>query len=640
MLARPRLWFWAAGLMLAIAGCKNSRPAVEPFDYSEPAPVSSLPPPEPPTGDLNLAATSTPLPEPPSQELTLASYQEKEKPPEKPRPGLEERLKLPPGLPGANAPMIDLRGKKEAERRQIIDRYFPALPPAEDVPPGALGPGDKPLTLADLQRLARANSPTVRQAAAAVDAARGVAIQVGLWPNPRVGYEGDSIGQGNGNGPRTAGIQGGFVEQTVITVHKRKLAREAAEVDVKNAELALRRAEIDLTTAVRRGYFSVLTARRALEVGRAYVALTSVVYAIQVGRLRGGFAAVYEVHQARVLATQARATLLQARNRYLAEWRRLAAALGLPKMPLTELAGDVDLPVPRFHQDDVLPIVLTRHTDVLTAANSITRAQVALRAAEVQPFPDVDLRYMAQKDNTTLPFGVVHSVLVGVQIPVFNHNQGAIAEAQANLGRAGEEPARVRNDLTSQVATAFQRYDTARALVLVYRDQVLPDQVRAYRGIYQRYDKGEGEKEAVVNFNDIITSQQTLADALRSYLDALGDLWDSVVDIANLLQLDDLHGDGVCPPSEHDICPVPQLAPLQTKPRSEETAPMPRAAPEATKQQPAPALRRVSPVPAATPAPSSQARSQAPEEGASSKVPFAVWQLKENRRAGFRACTS
>src|SRR5206468_4280299 len=103
--------------------------------------------------------------------------------------------------------------------------------------------------------------------------------------------------------------------------------------------------------------------------------------------------------------------------------------------------------------------------------------------------------YMAQKDNTTPPFGVIHSVLLGVQVPVFNRNQGGILEAEGNLGRVSLEPARVRNDLTAQVAAAFQRYDNSRTLVMLYRDQILPDQVRAYRGIYQRYDKGEGDKE-------------------------------------------------------------------------------------------------------------------------------------------------
>jgi outer membrane protein, heavy metal efflux system len=284
--------------------------------------------------------------------------------------------------------------------------------------------------------------------------------------------------------------------------------------------------------------------------------LSTEIFSIQVARLRLGEATFYETLQARVLATQARAGIIQTRNRYLAEWRRLAASLGLPEMPLTQMTGDIDAPVPRFGQAEVLAIVLGKHTDVLTAANGINRSRLALRLAEVQPIPDVDLRYMAQRDNTTPPFGVVHSLVVGVQMPVFNRNQGAIHAAQANLMRAEEEPARVRNELTTLVAAAFQRYDNARAVTMLYRDQIVPDQVRAYRGIVQRYDRAEGE---ALNFNDIITSQQTMVEAINRYLESIGEMWDAVVEVANLLQLDDLLSDGVCPLIELDRCPIPEL---------------------------------------------------------------------------------
>lgn len=609
MFARPRLWSWGASLLLAVAGCKNARPIAVPVERPERS-SGPLVFPSPPPAPVSAGPTSVLPDEPVHEGLQLASYQEPA--PQQPRTPLGERLKLPVELPGTRAPLIELP-RKDPERKQAIDRHFPALPSPEAPPPAAPGPAGKPLTLADLQQLARSNSPTIRQAAAAVEAAQGVAVQVGLYPNPRVGYQSDTITQAN-----SAGLQGGFIEQTLKTGHKLKLARTAAQVDVENADLALRRAEIDLTTQVRRGFFNVLTARRALDVGRAYAGLTGEVYAIQVSRLRVGEAAVYEVLQARVLATQARVAIVQVHNRYLAEWQRLTATLGMPEMPLTELAGDVDLPVPRFEQLDVLPKVLEGHTDVRTAANSVTRAQAALRLAEVLPLPDLDLKYLAQRDNTTPPFGVVHSVALGIQVPVFNHNQGGIREAQANLARANEEPARVRNELTAQVAAAFLRYDNARALVLTYRDQLLPDQVRAYRSIFQRYDKGE---TAALNFNDIITSQQTLADAIRNYLEAIGGLWDAVVDVANLLQLDDLLGDGGCSTEEHDVCPIPRLVPLRIQ-----------ALPDAESPETA-ALRQVAytveePTPTALPAPD-QAK----------KVRFEVWQLKGNRRIGFRVCT-
>ena len=60
--------------------------------------------------------------------------------------------------------------------------------------------------------------------------------------------------------------------------------------------------------------------------------------------------------------------------------------------------------------------------------------------------------------------------------------------------------------------------------------------MQSYRAIYQRYQQDAD----TVDFNDVVTSQQTLASAVSTYIQALGDQWQSVVDMAGLLQLDDL----------------------------------------------------------------------------------------------------
>ena len=74
------------------------------------------------------------------------------------------------------------------------------------------GPNGRPYTLADLQRLAAANSPTLRQAASDVEAARGVMIQAGLYPNPTIGYEARPD-----NNNTASGTQGTFIDQVIKT---------------------------------------------------------------------------------------------------------------------------------------------------------------------------------------------------------------------------------------------------------------------------------------------------------------------------------------------------------------------------------------------------------------------------------------
>ena len=227
-----------------------------------------------------------------SQAIKRAAHAEPA-PPDKKR---ESPFQIPEGFPGGNAPPIvlpPLKPENEKARTAIIDKLYPPLPNLGPDPKPVPGPEGKPLTLADLQRLALANSPAVRQAAANVEAARGAAIQAGAYPNPTLSFESNAAGT---NG--TAGLQSLGLQQVIKTANKQQLTRAAATMDLANAELALRRAETDLTSQVRGGYFAVLVASESMTVSAALAKLTMNVYDIQVDMVRkGGISASYEPAQ-------------------------------------------------------------------------------------------------------------------------------------------------------------------------------------------------------------------------------------------------------------------------------------------------------------------------------------------------------
>src|SRR5262249_30469104 len=145
------------------------------------------------------------------------------------------------------------------EREKAIREAYPRLIPAAAV---LLAEG-APLSLADLQQIALANSPVLTQAKADMEAAYGRVIQAGLHPNPTVGYEADQVQ----NGPRptnNAGQQGAFLNQLLKFPGKLSLSRAVTGFDYVNAQVALRKAEIDVAQAVRSNYFSVLIARESI----------------------------------------------------------------------------------------------------------------------------------------------------------------------------------------------------------------------------------------------------------------------------------------------------------------------------------------------------------------------------------------
>src|SRR5205807_1557597 len=98
-----------------------------------------------------------------------------------------------------------------------------------------------------------------------------------------------------------------------------------------------------------------------------------------------------------------------------------------------------------------------------------------------------------------------------------------------------EEPHRVEVALTNTLATAYMGYKNNLEALEYYRRFILPDQVRAYRGIFDRR-----QIDQTSQFGDLVAAQQALATGVSSYLGILGTLWTSVTSVADVLQTDDL----------------------------------------------------------------------------------------------------
>ena len=368
------------------------------------------------------------------------------------------------------------------------------------------------LELPGLQWEAAANHPAIRVATAAVESARGAALQAGLPPNPSFGFEGDSIAQGG-----TAGMLGGKIEQMIKTAGKLRLAQSAALIDVVNAEVALRRTQIDLATQVRSAYFGILVAEENLRLSHALSRFAEAMFRVQVDQVRAGQAAPFEPLTMRALTEQARVVLAQSRNRYQAAWRQLGAAVGRPDLQPTALAGFAAMGEPMLDYDAVRQRMLECHTDLVTAANTVNKTRYNLSLARVTPIPDVNLKLVVQKDHTTPPFATTTNVEIGLPIPVWDRNQGGIRQAEAEVSKAVEDIPRIRLDLLAKLADANERYLTNRQTVDTYLLRILPDQVRAYRGVVQRSQQ-EPDR---ATFGDIVTAQQQLNAYLTAYLAAL-----------------------------------------------------------------------------------------------------------------------
>jgi cobalt-zinc-cadmium efflux system outer membrane protein len=264
-----------------------------------------------------------------------------------------------------------------------------------------------------------------------------------------------------------------------------------------------------------------------------------------------GEAAPYEPLQLRVLTTQARATLVRAEQDAIASWRILAAAIGVPDLNVTAIDGNIDCAVPNITYEEAMERLSAVHTDIQMAQNLVRKQQTLVTLADRTPIPNLDMTVVVQRDHTFEPGTNTYNLLLGGEIPVLNRNQGNRISTRADLFKAGQQVAEVRLNLTSDLAKTYGVYRANRELADSFKTEGLSDQVRAYRGVYQRYLADPNG----VSFNDVIVAQQTLASVLTQYLDILQSQWQSVVDLGELLQVEDLFQMGPLSP----VAPIPSL---------------------------------------------------------------------------------
>ncbi len=448
--------------------------------------------------------------------------------------GSSDPLKLPPELPGTQTPdlIAPLRDKLDPQAYQEeLKRLYPE---PSMIPSNAIAmpdPAGGVSALESLHELARQNHPGLKAAVANVEVARGLMIQAGLPPNPSVGYQADTVRTIN-----TPGYHGAYLQQTVVTAQKLGLAAEAAAVDYANAMVEQRKTWITVMTEIRRAYFDVLAARQRMVLASAFFDLTHRAYEAQIQLVTAGEAAPYEPLQLRVILTQARASVIKSQQESIAAWRRLGAAVGCPDLQATPIDGRIDCSVPAIQYEEALARMNAVHTDLEMAENAVRKQQTLVELADRQVIPDVNVGFVLQRDYTFEPGTTTYNLMLGGDLPVLNRNQGNRIARRAEAVRASQQVQNTRNTLTAALANAFGKYEANRQLAESFQSEALRDQVRAYRGVYQRYLADP----ASVSFNDVIVAQQTVAQVLNQYLDILQSQWQSLVDIGELLQVDDL----------------------------------------------------------------------------------------------------
>jgi outer membrane protein, heavy metal efflux system len=290
-----------------------------------------------------------------------------------------------------------------------------------------------PLKTWDLPRLSLAAlyfNPALEEALASVAGAQAAVVTAGARPNPTL-----SAAPGIPS-PYLFGLN---LALPIETAGKRGIRIEKAKSLLEAARFSLAETTWKTYVGVRAALVNRLLALRQLELSRAEEQLLSGRVDLLEARLRAGEISRPDVDSARVALSNVQLAVRAAEGQVSETKTALAAAIGIPVSGLD--ATEVSWPgFDRLPAEDSLSAnsiqrdaVLNR-LDVRRALASYAAAESDLRLEIAKQRPDIEIGpgYQYEERNNFFTVGA------SLTVPIFNRNQGPIAEAEARRKAAAD----------------------------------------------------------------------------------------------------------------------------------------------------------------------------------------------------------
>ncbi|WP_437226899.1 TolC family protein [Planctomicrobium sp. SH661] len=399
----------------------------------------------------------------------------------------------------------------------------------EEVPPSPAAPGNElrpipengnrlasvqvGLTLEMLEQIALENNPSITQAGASASKASGFRKQVGMYPNPNIGYSGQQLDDAG------TAQHLGYVEQEVVTAHKLKLNQRVLDQEVQSQLWEVEAQRYRVLTDVRQRFYDALAAqqRRDLAIDFEKVAQEGVrVAELRRQALEGS---VPEVLQTEIQLNEVQLIRQRSEIAYHAAWQQLIAVAGIPHMAPSPLVGELRVSSEKRDWDSTYLQLVGGSPAIQAARARVSRAVANMDRQDVQAIPNLQTLTSAGYD-----YGTNHSMIqvqMGIALPIFNQNIGNISAAQAEYCRAAQEVRRLELSLQSQLAVAAQQYDSAAVTVERYEKNILPMARQTLELSEKAYGAGE------FGFLQVLVARRTFFDSNLQYNEALQNLADA-----------------------------------------------------------------------------------------------------------------
>ena len=210
-------------------------------------------------------------------------------------------------------------------------------------------------------------------------------------------------------------------------------------------------------------------------------------------RLAVGAVSALDASQAHIALAQNRVDLAKAQQQAEDERAYIASAIGLPVDALADVRINFDAlerVYPDIPADDVRRQAVLNRADVMQALAEYAASQAALQLEIARQYPDIHIgpgyTFDAGADKFLLP-------LSAVSLPLFNRNQGPIAEAGARRAQAAARVNAVQAQAINDSARAARNYRSALDYLRL-AESLLSAQQQRLQDMQKTFQAGETDR--------------------------------------------------------------------------------------------------------------------------------------------------
>lgn len=389
-------------------------------------------------------------------------------------------------------------------------RAADVAPPAIPVPPPSLR-----LSLEDAQALFLRQNLDLIVAKYGIDYARGQEITARLFPNPvlSVGTAG-SMTQG-----RTLGRSGQVypqVQQLFELAGKRGYRIESAGYGTKGAEAAFEDAIRQLGFTLKETYFRVQVSQRRLALAEENRDRFARILDINTVRFKKGFIAEVDLIRIRLQVVDFQSQVIAATQESESARADLRILLQLPASTILELTTELEYRRMEPDLQALQRVALEARPDLRQKRLARSQRAADLKLAQAYRYPDVTVGAGYSIQGPQGPDNPQQIGLsLGIPLPIFNRNQGGIAQGEVGVVTADAELQKALLEVENQVDIAYRTLLRSRTLVEAYQKGVLDDARQTFTIVERAYERGGA------TILDLLDAARTARAIQLNYLESL-----------------------------------------------------------------------------------------------------------------------